>query len=169
VHYLKKDGTYKTLELFEKSSIVNEDLTEEISDEEKNTKKDDNTKPNKNIKRNFFEYQLPSFFSRINAEAKEKNAACQQDQNRFNKFKNVLKIMRRDLSIKEDQRKESKEIESLKDKILKLNNENEDLKKIIYEQNKELRTMRNYIHEKNGNIRVFCRLRPTIPTEQKKA
>jgi len=76
---------------------------------------------------------------------------------------------RRDLSIKEDQRKESKEIESLKEKILKLNNKNEEFKKIIYKQNIELRTMRNYIHEVNGNIQVFCRLRPKISTEQTKA
>lgn len=45
---LNKDGTYKTHEYYENSNIANEDLIEVLSDEEKNTQKD-NTKPNKNI------------------------------------------------------------------------------------------------------------------------
>jgi len=119
VHSLKKDDTYKTLEFSEKSSIINEDLFEEISDEEKNTEKD-NTKPNKNIKKSFFE--LPSFLH-TNVKAKEKNPVRKTS---FNKFKNVvLKIMKRNLSV-EDQKQECKELENLKDKIYKPTSENEE-------------------------------------------
>jgi len=71
VHYLNKDGTYKTLEFFEKSSIINEDLIEEISDEEKNTEKDDNTKPNENIKKIFLNINCRASFHKCRSKRKK--------------------------------------------------------------------------------------------------
>jgi len=106
---------------------------------------------------------LPSFLH-TNVKAKGKNPVCETS---FNKFKNVLKIMKRNLSV-EDQKQECKELENLKRKIYKPTIENKKLKKKIYEQ-KDLRVIRNYMHEKMENIRVFCRVRPIIHTEQTKA
>ena len=55
-----------------------------------------------------------------------------------------------------------------RDRNEKLTTTNEDLQILVHSMDKDRRVLHNAMQEMKGNIRVFCRVRPTIPKETSK-